>query len=193
MFDEKMSSFVSGLRDRRGSSLLSAFVSLFTEEGFSVPSLLDVVPDLVPDEKFAAGPVPEPAAVSDLPLGWTVARRLADLDIGQTVAVKNGAVVAVEAMEGTDETVKRALSLAGGDLVVVKRAARDHDFRFDVPTIGKRTIEVLSGGKSGTLVLEAGRCFILGREDVISLCDRTGISLLVGREDEDGAISWASR
>lgn len=191
-FDDRMRSFLRSLGERGGSSILSAFVLLLTREGYGVPSLLDVVPELVPSESFTAGPNPGPAATADLSLGWAMARQLADLDIGQTVVVKSGAVVAVEGMEGTDKAVRRALDLAGSGLTVVKRAAGDHDFRFDVPTIGKRTIEVLSGGKGGSVVLETGRCFILGREEVISLCDRTGVSLVVCREDENGAVSWAS-
>ncbi len=191
-FDDRMRSFIEGLGERGGSSVLSAFTGLLAREGFRVPSLLDVVPELVPSESFIAGPNPDPAAAADLSLGWNTARRLADLDIGQTVVLKNGAVIAVEGMEGTDETVKRALGLAGNGLTVVKRAARDHDFRFDVPTIGKRTVEVLSEGGGGSILLETGRCFILGREEVISLCDRKGVSLVICREDENGAISWAS-
>lgn len=194
MFDDRMLSFLRGLRDRRGATLLSALVLLLTAEGYSVPSLIEVAPDLVPSEKFAAGPVPAgPGPVADLRLGWAMARRMADLDIGQTVAVKDGAVVAAEGMEGTDECVRRASLLAGDGLTVVKRAAAGHDFRFDVPTVGRRSIEVLSGSKGGTFAVEAGRCFILDREEVIFLCGRNGIALLACREDENGAVSWASR
>ena len=190
-FDERMLSFLRGLEDHSGSSLLSAFAGLLTREGYRIPSLLEVVPDLAPARGHLAGPPPDQGAVPDISLGWAMARRLADLEIGQSVVVKGGAVVAVEGMEGTDGAVKRALDLAGEGVTVVKRAAGDHDFRFDVPTIGKRTIEVLSGGKGQTVVVEAGRCFILDREEVVSLCGGSGVTLLACREGEDGAVSWA--
>ena len=191
--DERMVSFFAGLEDRRGSTILSALVRLLMEEGYLVPSLIDLVPDLVPDEGTAAGPVPGPERIADLRLGWPAARHLADLDIGQVVIVKDGAMVAVEGMEGTDDTIRRALSLAGSGLTVVKRAAGDHDFRFDVPTIGKNTIEVLASGGEGAIAFEAGRCIILDPEGVLSLCDRVGVTLLACREGENGELFWASR
>ena len=189
--DEKMLSFFSRLEDRRGSTILSSLVGLLVEEGYLVPSLIDLVPDLVPDEETAAGPVPGPERIADLRFGWPVARHLADLDIGQVVIVKDGAVVAVEGMEGTDEAIRRASSLAGSGLTVVKRAAGEHDFRFDVPTIGKRTIQVLAAGGEGVVAFEAGRCIILDPEGVLSLCDEVGVTLLACREGEDGELLWA--
>lgn len=189
-FDARMLSFLRGLEDRRGASLLLAFVHLLEKEGYEVPSLLEVAADLVPSGSCTAGPIPDSAAMEDLTLGWILALQLADLEIGQAIVVKNAAVVAAEAMEGTDEAVKRALAIAGKGLTVVKRAARDHDFRFDVPTIGTRTVEILAGGGGGSVVVEAGRCFILGREEVIALCEKTGVRLMVCREKEDGGISW---
>jgi len=191
-FDDKMVSFLGRLEDRRGSTILSALVRLLTGEGYLVPSLIEIVPDLVPGDGTAAGPIPGPEQIADLRLGWPAARQLADLDICQAVVVKGGAVVAVEGMEGTDKAIKRAFSLAGNGLTVVKRAAGNHDFRFDVPTIGKRTIEVLAGG-GGTVAFEAGRCFILDLESVSSLCDRAGVTLLACRESENGELLWASR
>ena len=192
MFDAQMLSFLGGLEDRRGASLLLAFVRLLEKEGYQIPSLLEVAADLVPFRSFKAGPTPDSASFDDLTLGWILARQLADLEIGQAAVVKNAAVVAAEAMEGTDETVKRALAIAGKGLTVVKRAARDHDFRFDVPIIGTRTVEILARGGGGNIVVEAGRCFILSRKEVIALCEKTGVRLMVCREKEGGAISWDS-
>ncbi|MBN2720125.1 MAG: UDP-2,3-diacylglucosamine diphosphatase LpxI [Proteobacteria bacterium] len=191
-FDARMLSFLGGLEDRRGGSILLAFVRLLEKEGYEVPSLLKIVPSLVPSKSHTMGPTPDSAALDDLTLGWFLARQLADLEIGQAVVIKNAAVVAVEGMEGTDETVKRAINMAGKGLTVVKRAAKNHDFRFDVPTIGTHTVEVLAGGGGGNIVVEAGRCFILDREEVIALCEKTGVRLMVCREKEDGAISWDS-
>lgn len=192
-FDGRMISFLKGLEDNRGATILKAVTRILEEEGYSVPSLLDIVPDLVPGAGPAVGPPPGPRQIVDLKLGWPLARKIADLDIGQTVVVKGGAVVAVEAMEGTDSAIRRALTLAGGGLTVIKRAARNHDFRFDVPTIGRRTVEVLAEGEGNTLAFEAGRCFILHGDDVFSLCEEKGITLLSCGEDGNGEVLWPSR
>jgi DUF1009 family protein len=189
-FDERMLMFLEGLKDRRGAAILSAVVRILEDEGYSVPSLLDVAPDLVPGAGPAVGPEPFPRQLMDLRFGWPLARKIADLDIGQTIVVKSGSVVAVESMEGTDEAIRRALTLAGEGIAVIKLAARDHDFRFDVPTIGTRTIETLAKGGGSILAFEAGRCFILHMEKVFSLCEEKGITLLSCREDGNGEVFW---
>jgi DUF1009 family protein len=177
-FDMRMLTFLEGLADRRGSTILAAFVRLLEEEGYRVPSLLDIVPALVPKSGLVVGPRPGPRQIADLRFGWPLARGIADLDIGQTIIVKGGSVVAVEAMEGTDETIMRASSFAGNGLTVIKRASRDHDFRYDVPTIGQKTVETLAAGGGGLIALEAERSFILHSKDVASLCEERGITLL---------------
>lgn len=190
-FDGRMLRFLEGLKDGRGATILTAVVRILEEEGYTVPSLLDIAPDLVPGPDPTAGPQPGPRQVRDLRFGWPLARKIADLDIGQTIVIKGGSVVAVEAMEGTDEAILRALTLAGEGVTVIKLAARDHDFRFDVPTIGMKTIETLAEGGRCTLAFEAGRCFILHMEEVLSLCEEKGITLLSCREDGNGELFWS--
>jgi len=189
-FDERMLRFLGGLSDKRGATILTAVVGILEDEGYKVPSLLDIAPDLVPAPGLTAGPSPRALLPDDLKFGWSLARKTADLDIGQTVVVKDRSVVAVEAMEGTDDAIRRASKLAGDGLTVVKLAGRHHDFRFDVPTIGKRTMEALAERKECALVIEAGRCFILHLEEVLSICQEKGITLMSCSEDVNGEIIW---
>ena len=192
-FDDLFREFLSGLADNRAATILGGIVNLFRENGMEVLTLNEVVPDLMPAAGHLAGPSPGSVLSGELEFGWRIARSVADLDIGQTVIVKDRSVVAVEAMEGTDTAIKRAIEVAGGGVTVVKLAARDHDFRYDVPTIGKETVSRIAQGGGGTLVVESGRCVILGLEDVTALCEEAGVTLLSCRESGSGEILWDGR
>jgi hypothetical protein len=114
----------------------------------------------------------------DVRRGLAVARLTADARVGQTVVVRRGAVTAVEAAEGTTEAIRRGTGLAGRGAVVVKAVARDHDYRFDVPTIGPQTLEAAAAGGAAVVAAEAGRVLILEREATVRLADRAGVALL---------------
>ena len=189
-FDASLQSLLETLSDHRAATILSGIVKLFVSNGMEVLPMYDVVPDLMPPIGHLAGPPPQLDLSSDLVFGWRIARSVADLDIGQTVVVKDRSVVAVEAMEGTDAAIERAVKVAGGGITVVKLAARNHDFRYDVPTVGKDTVSRIAGGGGGTLVVEGGRCMILGVDEVTTLCDEGGVTLLSCKESEGGEILW---
>lgn len=189
-FDSPLSNFLNQLKDHRPSTILGGLIDLLTHNGFTVLPLTDVAPDLLPTSGLLAGPDISREQFPDLQLGWRIARIIADQDIGQTVIVKDGAVVAVEAMEGTDKAILRAGELSGGGMTVVKRAAADHDFRYDIPTIGPDTIQALDSAGGGCVVIEAGRSFMLDFDRISALCDETGITLLSGRETANGGVHW---
>jgi DUF1009 family protein len=115
---------------------------------------------------------------ADIRRGLTVARLVADAQVGQTVVVKRGAVVAVEAIEGTTETIRRGIAGGGKGVVVVKAVARDHDYRFDMPTVGPETIEIAAAGGAAVIALEAGRVLILDREACLRVADGAGMALV---------------
>ncbi len=121
---------------------------------------------------------PTPAEARDIEFGGGVARQLAELDIGQTVIVKEGVVVAVEALEGTDAAIRRAHALAGGSLVVVKTAAHAQDRRFDLPVIGPETLETLRTSGAVCLAVEAGVTVLLDRERIIAEANASNLCLL---------------
>ncbi len=114
----------------------------------------------------------------DVQYGWEVAKEIGGLDIGQCVIVKDRVVVAVEAVEGTDEAIRRGGQLAGDGVVVVKRSKPQQDLRFDLPAVGPSTIDAMDSVKASVLGLEASRSIILDRDDTIRLADEAGIAIV---------------
>lgn len=115
---------------------------------------------------------------ADVEYGYEVAKKIADLDIGQTVVVRNKMVLAIEAIEGTDEAIKRGCKLAGNEVVVVKVARQNHDERFDIPTIGANTVEMLARWGGGVLAFEAARTIVVNKAKTVQTADKLNICLL---------------
>ena len=178
LFDRRFAALLAGLTDRRGSAILNAVVRDLEGEGFNVIPGLEAAPGLVAGEGSIAGPEISSSQMDDVIFGLPVARNVADLDIGQTVIVKGRSVVAVEGMEGTDKAIARSGNLAGGQIVVVKVVGSGHNFNFDVPTVGPRTIRSLIQAGCGAMAIEAGKCFLIGKDEVVDLCEKHGISLV---------------
>ena len=118
--------------------------------------------------------------------GFSLARHLATVGIGQTVVRSRGVTVAVEAAEGTDETIRRAARLAGPGTVVVKAVGGRQDYRFDVPTIGAATLEIMAEGRATALAMESGRMLLVDREEVVRIADRAGIAVVSVEETVSG-------
>jgi DUF1009 family protein len=144
--------------------------------------------DLLPASLFmedhmpSEGPIterrPTDSEMNDIRLGLTVARATSGLDIGQTVVVKEGTVLAVEAFEGTDAAILRAGKLGGRGVVVVKVAKQGHDMRFDIPVVGLRTMKSLRKARASALAVEAGRCIILERERVLEVARKLDVAMI---------------
>ena len=144
--------------------------------------------EVLPASTFMQSHMPAPGVLTvrspdarewaDIALGLKVAESTSELDVGQTVVVKEGTILAVEAFEGTDETIRRAGRLGGPGAVVVKVAKRSHDMRFDIPTIGLITMKVLRKAGISALALQAGRAIILERDKVVAEANRMGLSLV---------------
>jgi len=121
---------------------------------------------------------PSAAQAADIRLGLRAAKLTSSIEIGQTVVVKNGAILAVEAFEGTDAAIRRAGRLGGAGAVVVKVARRGHDMRFDIPVVGLRTLHSLRRARAGALAIEAGRTIMLERETFLRRAERAGICVV---------------
>ena len=132
------------------------------------------------------GPTDDETA--DLAFGYPMADTLARLDIGQTIVVKDRAVVAVEAMEGTDAAIARAGQLAGGGARVIKVAKPNQDMRFDVPVVGLATIRAMCAAQATILSVDAGRTLVLDGDAVFEAADEAGIAV-VGRAEKKGTES----
>jgi hypothetical protein len=168
------------LRDRKDDSLLGAVVRIIEGEGLRVRSQLELAPDLcAPAGAFGRVP-PTPEQEQDVAFGWPVAKAIGALDVGQSVVVQRKAVLALEAVEGTDRAIERGAGLAerGPGVVVVKVAKPSQDLRFDVPTIGLATLRTLVKGGGGALAVEAGLTLVLEREALVAEADAAGVALL---------------
>jgi DUF1009 family protein len=179
------------LGDRKDDSLLGMVVEVIDAEGFRVRSQLELAADLVAPSGVFGAVAPTPEQERDIAFGWPVAKALGDLDVGQSVVVQGAAVLALEAVEGTDAAIERGAALADSrrGVVVVKVAKPKQDPRFDVPTIGLDTLRTLVKGGGGALAVEAGHTLVLEREALVAEADAHGIALVGvdGRRFEDRA------
>lgn len=142
-------------------------------------SALDYCPELLVKEGVLTRRAPTAAERSDIEFGWVTAKEMGRLDVGQSVAVKEKATLAVEAIEGTDRCIDRAgLLCRAGGWTLVKVAKPQQDMRFDVPTIGVTTIENLHRSGARVLAIEAGKTIVIDQPDVVALADRFGMSII---------------
>ena len=168
---------LAGVKDKRAATVLKAVCRLFEENGIRILSSIEPVKNLAFEEKIYTRRKPSAKQKKDIEFARKIASRLSGLDIGQTVIVKDGAVVAVEAMEGTDECILRAGKIAGSGCVIVKLARPDQDIRFDVPVIGLRTVK--KAAEAGAAVIAAQKDYTLffDREEALEEADRAGIAV----------------
>ncbi len=166
-------------KDCRDDSLMMAIVNEFAAEGIHFAPATDYAPELLVPEGQLTRHGPTAWQQKDIEFGWRIAKEMGRLDIGQSVAVKDQAVLAVEAVEGTDECIRRAgvLCRAGG-FTVVKVAKPRQDMRFDVPTVGLLTLETLHAAGGKVLAVEAGRTIFLDQPAVIEFADRKGLVIV---------------
>ena len=151
---------------------------MLEEEGIHLVDSTAFLAPLLPEAGVLTRRRPDEAESADIAYGREVAQRLAEIDLGQTVVICDRACVAVEAMEGTDETIERAARLTEGKrLVVVKVSKPGQDMRFDVPVVGLRTIEVMKRSKATALAVDAGRTLLFDRERLIAAADEAGIAI----------------
>lgn len=158
-------------------AVLRGVASEIESEGIAVIDPVPMIPSALADSGLQAGPEPDDNQLRDLKLAFAVTRALGNFDIGQTAAVLGGVVAAIEAVEGTDASLRRAAELCGRGLVVAKAAKPGQDLRFDRPAIGPGTIELLSEIGAAVIGVEAGRALILERERTIRLADKRRVSV----------------
>ena len=177
--------FISRKSDNRDDSLLGAITNAFDGAGVRMVPATDLAPELLASEGVLVGRPLTSLQEADVIFGWQLAKKLGQLDVGQTVVVKNKAPMALEAIEGTDECIRRAGRLCeAGGMVVVKVAKPQQDFRFDMPTIGVGTIQSLREAGATVLAVEAGKTILVDVDELISFARRSGISIVCYYDDE---------
>jgi len=165
-------------RNKGTRSIVAAVIDHFESKGLTVVEQHRYLKELMPKEGVLTKRQPTRSQWEDVKYGMQLARQVAALGIGQTVVVKNAMAVAVEAIEGTDEAIKRGGALSGKGIVVVKAAATDHDFRVDVPTVGDQTLETLQAVGGGVLAVEAGRTFVMNQPALCEQADQWKIPIV---------------
>ncbi|MBN2033146.1 MAG: UDP-2,3-diacylglucosamine diphosphatase LpxI [Deltaproteobacteria bacterium] len=163
--------------------ILRAVAKELADEGIETVSSAFYLPDLVAPPGCLTRRKPGRAEREDIRFGWKVAKELGRLDIGQCVVVRKKTVLALEAIEGTDETILRGGSLGREKAVVVKVSKPQQDLRFDVPAVGVETVRTMALVKASALAVEAGKTLIFDKSEMIQYADRLGVSI-VALEDE---------
>lgn len=165
-------------RANNDDAITLGLIREFRDAGLECVSPLDLCPELLVKEGLLTRRKPTAAEERDIAIGWEMAKEMGRLDIGQSVMVRDRAVIAVEAIEGTDKCIERAGELcARGEFVVVKVAKPNQDMRFDVPTVGRQTIETMKKAGAKVLAIEAGKTIFLDEADTLALADRYGITV----------------
>ena len=177
-FDFKALQFFKNIATSEDKILLLGVINELEKEGFRVLSQKEFLSDIFPPKGNLARREPTKQELEDIEFGLPIARKLADMEIGQTLVVKNKTVVAVEAMEGTDQAIQRGCDLALGKCVVIKVSRTNQDYRYDTPGIGPQTINMLAKGEAGVLALEAERVMVVEQEKVLALANEAKIAVI---------------
>ena len=173
---------------RLDDAILRAVAQTLEEEGIRVIASTCYLDHLFFPQGLLSRKKPSTAQMEDIRFGWSIARAVGRLDIGQCVVVRDRSVLAVEAIEGTDAAIRRGGELAGSGAVVVKLKKPDQDFRFDLPATGEKTIATLAAVKGAVLAVEAGQSLLFDRTAMVRAADRAGIVVIGLCEDDQGTL-----
>jgi len=182
--DARAIKMLLALANRSDDSLLGAVAREIESEGIKLHPITFCLNGVMAQRGTVTGGPLTPAQWGDIRFGWKIAKEIGRMDIGQTVVVKDKAVLAVEAVEGTDEAIRRGGRLGGVGATVVKVAKPQQDWRFDVPTIGRETILSMEEVKASLLAVEAEATIFLERDEVLSGAKRAGITMVAVKDPE---------
>lgn len=191
--DWQMAKLLMSLATKNTDSLIGAVAKLLEDQGIQLVDSTAFLRPLLPEPGVLTRRAPDEREAADIAYGHEIARQIAGLDLGQTVVVRDRACVAIEAMEGTDETIERAGRIAAGHpesrsigtgLVVVKVSKPGQDMRFDVPVVGVPTIEVMKRAGATALAIDARRTLAIDRDQMIAAADAAGIAVQAFEPEE---------
>jgi UDP-2,3-diacylglucosamine hydrolase len=176
--DMKAIAIIAGMRHTHDDAIMRAFADSLEKEGIKIEPSTFLLPELLATKGVWTARKPSRSEKKDITLGFSIAREIGRLDIGQSVVVGGGSILAVEAIDGTDATIERGGRLGRGEAVLVKVCKPNQDFRFDVPSIGVKTIETMSRCHVRALAIEAERTVVFDRSEMIRLADANDIAIL---------------
>ena len=178
-FDDESKNIVKTAGGKKDYAILKGIANLIKTVGIEVIDPTPYLEELVPSKGVLTKRSPTSGEKNDIEYGREVASDLAKFDIGQTVVIKDKTVIALEAAEGTDDTINRAGKLIGGGFTVVKMARPDQDARFDIPLVGLDTVKTLVANKGSVLALQEKKTFLMDKDEVIALANSHNISIVV--------------
>jgi len=176
--DKRMQLLLGGLKNKKTDSIIGAVARLLGFSGIKVLSSITFLSDYLPEKGFLTRPPPSERILKDIDFGRHIAKVIAGLDIGQSIAVKDKVVLAVESIEGTDEAIRRAARYGRDGIVVIKVTKPKQDMRFDVPVIGPDTIKLLQEVKAACIAIEAKKTLIIDKPETLRLAEAGGISIV---------------
>ena len=176
--DARMLQLIMSLPDRNDDTIMMAFVRELAKAGMQAFDQTALIRSLMPHRGTITNREPTEEEKQDMEFGFMIAKELGKLDIGQTVVVKNRAVMALEAIEGTDACILRGGKLANGGSVVAKVEKPKQDNRFDVPTVGRRTVEVMAEVGATALAIEADKTLLVDKENTVAFAEEKGITIV---------------
>lgn len=183
--DLRGAAFLAKTRSVHDDKLLRGIAAELETDGIEVIPSTEYLPDLLPEPGILSRKKPKGKDRDDIAFGRRVARATGSFEIGQTVVVQSGLVLAVEAVEGTDAAIRRGGELGRGGAVVVKASKPGQDLRFDVPAVGPKTIDLMREVGAKVLAIEAGRTLLLERERLLSAADEAGIIIVAFDPQEE--------
>ncbi len=178
LFDFQTVKFLAKLRNREDKTVMVALIEALEEEGFRVMDQRQCMPEAFPNAGILTQRAPSKKEMEDVEFGLPLARKVADLEIGQTIVVKNKTVAAVEGVEGTDKALERGCELAKRKAVAVKVSRTGQDYRYDCPGVGPATVQTLARGGASVLALEAGGVMVVEMEKTVALANEAGLSIV---------------
>ncbi len=176
--DMKAISIIAGIGNTHDDAIMRAFADSLEKEGIKIEPSTFLLPELLATKGVWTIRKPSRSEKKDIAMGFSIAREIGRLDIGQSVVVGGGSILAVEAIDGTDATIKRGGRLGKGEAVLVKICKPNQDFRFDVPSVGMKTIETMNQYDVRALAIEAGKTVVFDRADMIHTANENNIAII---------------
>jgi UDP-2,3-diacylglucosamine hydrolase len=171
--------------DTRDDQLLTAITDAYSRRGLTICSATDLAPELLAPHGMLGTHSPSAKQWQDIAFGWNIAKQMGQWDIGQTITVHRGSVLAVEAIEGTDQCIARTGQLCRPGWTLIKVAKPQQDMRFDVPTIGMQTLQQVHAAGGRAIAIEADKTIIVDREQVLAWADRYGIAVVALHDEAE--------
>ncbi|MBT8037819.1 MAG: UDP-2,3-diacylglucosamine diphosphatase LpxI [Verrucomicrobiae bacterium] len=177
--DIRTAMLLARLKQKNAESIFGAIAEELAKDGITLLPATTFLEDIMPSEGHVCGPALKDSAIEDAQYGFQIAKETSRLDIGQTVVVRNGTVLAVEAFEGTNACIRRGGELGKGKEVTLAKVSKpNQDFRFDVPVVGPDTVKNCAKSGIGVIAIEANKTLLLGGDDVMALCNEHKVSIV---------------